>query len=104
MSLFLTRAPEIWLQKRPNEKSQFRGRRGVFIFVLCRLSALSRNEMTPPIVRGGRGGETMRAILVGLFLCGASAAPLAAAEPSDEIIAHGKALVEAGDCASCHTL
>jgi mono/diheme cytochrome c family protein len=50
----------------------------------------------------------MRAILVGfslgLFLCGASAAPLAAAEPSDEIIAHGKALVEAGDCASCHTL
>jgi mono/diheme cytochrome c family protein len=46
----------------------------------------------------------MRAILVGLFLCGAFATPLAAADPNDEAIAHGKTLVEAGDCASCHTL
>jgi mono/diheme cytochrome c family protein len=46
----------------------------------------------------------MRAILAGLFLCGAFATPLAAADPSDEAIAHGKALVDAGDCASCHTL
>src|SRR5246500_573108 len=46
----------------------------------------------------------MRAILVGLFLCGASATPLAAADPSEEIVARGKALVEAGDCTSCHTL
>jgi mono/diheme cytochrome c family protein len=50
----------------------------------------------------------MRAILVGLVLCGAFAtsfaAPAAATDPNDEAIAHGKALVEAGDCASCHTL
>jgi mono/diheme cytochrome c family protein len=51
----------------------------------------------------------MRAILAGLVLCGAFATPfatpLAAAGPNDdEVIAHGKALVEAGDCSSCHTL
>jgi mono/diheme cytochrome c family protein len=45
----------------------------------------------------------MRTILVSLFLCGAFATGAAAAEPSQETIAHGKALVEAGDCASCHT-
>jgi mono/diheme cytochrome c family protein len=45
----------------------------------------------------------MRTILVSLFLCGALATGAAAAEPSQETIAHGKALVEAGDCASCHT-
>jgi mono/diheme cytochrome c family protein len=46
----------------------------------------------------------MCAILAGLFLCGAFATPVAAADPSDEVIAHGKALVDVGDCASCHTL
>jgi mono/diheme cytochrome c family protein len=50
----------------------------------------------------------MRAILVGfslgLFLCGAFATPPAAADPFDDLVAHGKALVDAGDCASCHTL
>ncbi len=45
----------------------------------------------------------MRAILAPLFLCGALAAGQAQAEPSDETIAHGKALVEAGGCISCHT-
>src|SRR5262245_64324186 len=50
----------------------------------------------------------MRAILVGflggLILCSAFVLPAArAAEPSDETIAHGKALVVAGDCTSCHT-
>jgi mono/diheme cytochrome c family protein len=44
----------------------------------------------------------MRTILC-VFLCGAFATGAAAAEPSAETIAHGKALVEAGDCASCHT-
>ena len=44
----------------------------------------------------------MRAILAGLFLCTAFAAAQAA-EPSPETIARGKALVDAGDCASCHT-
>src|ERR1700743_2198771 len=47
--------------------------------------------------------RSMRAILVGLFLCGAFAARAFAADPSEETVEHGKALVEAGDCASCHT-
>lgn len=38
--------------------------------------------------------------LAGLALCSAAAR---AAEPSPELIANGKALVEAGDCAGCHT-
>jgi mono/diheme cytochrome c family protein len=45
----------------------------------------------------------MRTIFARLFLCSAFAFGAAAAEPSEETIAHGKALVEAGDCASCHT-
>ena len=45
----------------------------------------------------------MRAILAPLILCSALAAGQAKAEPSDETIAHGKGLVEAGDCTSCHT-
>ncbi len=45
----------------------------------------------------------MRAILACLFLCGAFLSGAVAAEPSAETIAHGKALVDAGDCASCHT-
>jgi mono/diheme cytochrome c family protein len=45
----------------------------------------------------------MRTILACVFLCSALAFGAAAAEPSAETIAHGKALVEAGDCASCHT-
>src|SRR5713101_1308151 len=45
----------------------------------------------------------MRAILATLLLCSAFAAGPARAEPSPEDIAHGKALVEAGDCASCHS-
>ena len=44
----------------------------------------------------------MRAILACLFLCTALSAAQAA-EPSPEMIAHGKALVDAGDCYSCHT-
>ena len=49
----------------------------------------------------------MRAIWVGLVLCSAIAVTIAgaaaASEPSQETIARGKALVEAGDCAGCHT-
>src|SRR3954469_14636389 len=41
--------------------------------------------------------------LVGLALCSAVASAAVAAEPSPELIATGKALVEAGDCAGCHT-
>lgn len=52
---------------------------------------------------GRREGVTMRAILVCLVLCSAIAGAAAASEPSAEMIARGKALVQAGDCASCHT-
>ncbi len=45
----------------------------------------------------------MRAILCGVLLCSAFALPARAAEPSEELIARGKALVIAGDCMSCHT-
>jgi mono/diheme cytochrome c family protein len=45
----------------------------------------------------------MRAILCGVFLCSAVALGARAAEPSEELIARGKALVIAGDCTSCHT-
>lgn len=41
--------------------------------------------------------------LVGLALCSAVAGAAVAAEPSPELIAYGKTLVEAGDCAGCHT-
>jgi mono/diheme cytochrome c family protein len=50
---------------------------------------------------------TMRAILTGLLLCTALATGDARAqpkaEPTPEDIARGKALTDAGDCASCHT-
>jgi mono/diheme cytochrome c family protein len=45
----------------------------------------------------------MPAIVAAALLCGASALCGAQAEPSAETIAHGKALTEAADCASCHT-
>lgn len=50
----------------------------------------------------------MRTILaglavVGLALCSAVAGTVRAAEPSPELIAYGRTLVEAGDCAGCHT-
>jgi mono/diheme cytochrome c family protein len=46
----------------------------------------------------------MRAILACLFLCGAFGTSALAADPPEETIERGKALVEAGDCASCHTV
>ncbi len=45
----------------------------------------------------------MRAILVCLFLCSAFGFGAARAAPSDEAVAHGKALTEAGNCTGCHT-
>jgi hypothetical protein len=45
----------------------------------------------------------MRAILAGLLLCAAFVSGECLAEPSAEDLARGKALAEAGDCASCQT-
>ena len=57
------------------------------------------------MVQGRR--RIMRAILAGLLLCTAFAVGKLHAqpkvEPTAEDIARGKALTEAGDCASCHT-
>ncbi|MBR0994839.1 cytochrome c [Bradyrhizobium japonicum] len=43
------------------------------------------------------------AALVGLALCSAVASAARAAGPSPELIAYGRTLVDAGDCAGCHT-
>lgn len=45
----------------------------------------------------------MRAILACLFLCSAFATGPALGEPSDEMVEHGRMLVDTGDCAGCHT-
>ena len=45
----------------------------------------------------------MRLILATVLLCTAFTAAGAETEASEEDVAHGKALVIAGDCASCHT-
>jgi len=45
----------------------------------------------------------MRTILAGLFLCSALSLSAGHAQPTPEDIARGKALAEAGGCASCHT-
>jgi mono/diheme cytochrome c family protein len=47
--------------------------------------------------------SAMRAILAIVVLCSAFAGDRALADPSPEDIAHGKALVEAGNCGGCHT-
>jgi mono/diheme cytochrome c family protein len=47
--------------------------------------------------------QIMRAILACFLLCTAFVSGECFAEPSAEIIARGKALTNAGDCASCHT-
>ncbi|MCC8937902.1 cytochrome c [Bradyrhizobium sp. Arg68] len=50
-----------------------------------------------------RRGRATATILATALLCAAFAARECAAAPADEIIARGKALTIAGDCASCHT-
>src|SRR6266576_387370 len=47
--------------------------------------------------------QTLRAILACWLLCTAFVCGESLAQPSPETIARGKALTEAGDCASCHT-
>jgi len=53
------------------------------------------------MVQGSRCA--MRAVLAAVFFCTAFSLGQARAEPSEETIAHGKALTIAADCASCHT-
>src|SRR3954453_23065259 len=109
MSVFAAFAPQISAIKPPSERSQFRaGNLGKPLRFVSRigLGAKCRNVaiMRPRGEWMQRPWHSVTAILVALILCGALAAPADAAEPSPETIARGKALVEAGDCASCHTL
>src|SRR5438132_3324453 len=110
MSVFSSSAAQISAGEPPWQRSQFRaGKLGkAFHFVSSKgLGAKRRNAA---IMRRTGGwmqqpGRSLATILVslalGLVLCGAFRAN--AAEPTEETIARGKALVVAGDCASCHT-
>ena len=66
------------------------------------------HAITPEEAMGAGTTSDMRAILAGLLLCSAFA--VGDAQPSSRLsrrraedIARGKALTDAGDCASCHT-
>src|ERR1700760_4163411 len=109
MSLFLVRAPQIWLPMTRLRKSQLRAGNDwpllQFVSSEARLTKRRDARYTPPRRRQAkRQPRPMRAVLTSLILCSALAcAPARAAEPSSEAIEHGKALVIAGDCTSCHT-
>jgi mono/diheme cytochrome c family protein len=72
-------------------------RRGTAAGLVSRYKPSEERQM----VQGSRCA--MRAILAVVFLCTAFILGKARAEPSAEIIARGKALTIAADCASCHT-
>src|SRR5882757_7256342 len=115
MSVFAASAPQIWTMETRIPESQFHAvagrcclrvvsrpgtvakRRNALAALISRYKALGGNQSVP-----GRYCA-MRAILAILFLCTAFAGGAALAEPSAETIARGKALTNAGDCASCHT-
>jgi mono/diheme cytochrome c family protein len=64
--------------------------------------SLSRyNALEGQSVQGRQ--QIMRAILACFLLCTAIVSGECSAEPSAEVIARGKVLTNAGDCASCHT-
>src|ERR1700750_972908 len=72
------------------------------IVLVSRRLALAKRDGGSIMRAGFPRVSLMRAILASLFLCTALSAGQAA-EPSQEMIARGKALVDAGDCYSCHT-
>src|SRR5258706_3324524 len=114
MSLSAASASQISAMEPRVRSSQFHARMAPALFVLCLRMALSRNDVTfssiwfraitlrrHKLVQGQYCA--MRPILAIILLCTALAWRQAQAEPSAETIAHGKALTEAADCASCHT-
>src|SRR4051794_22896494 len=118
MSDLLADALQISPPELPFQRSQFRaGNDGTaFRFVSSGSLGAQRRDIAPLSASrynapGGQMGQgrhpTMRAILTGLLLCTALATGDAHAqskvEPTPEDIARGKALTDAGDCASCHT-
>src|SRR5262249_17787675 len=106
MSVFSSFAAQISAGSPDWRKSQFRACRigSPFQFVSCKgLCAKQREASIKPGTGGWmpQPGRSLATILVALVLCGAFRCE--AAEPSEETIARGQALVVAGDCASCHT-
>jgi mono/diheme cytochrome c family protein len=115
MSVFAGSAPKISATVPRAAESQFRAGPARPVFGLCRRKAPPRNDVTlsPAWFRAimaprrdklvQEPGRARRAILAMVLLCTASGFARAQSEPAQEIIAHGKALTEAADCASCHT-
>jgi mono/diheme cytochrome c family protein len=108
MSVFAASAPQISAIATLPQRSQLRAGNisNPLRFVSRKALAAKWRDASIMRQRGERmhrSRHSVTAILVGVFLCGAFAPRSEAAEPSTEAIARGKALVEAGDCASCHT-
>src|SRR3982074_1511926 len=115
MSLSAAGAPQISAMEPSVQRSQFHARNGGRYFRLCHGTGPARNDVT--LSAGGfraimrQGGDkwvqgrhgAMRAILAILVLCTASAPGKAQAQAPADIVARGKALTDAADCASCHT-
>src|SRR5258708_3970045 len=115
MSGFAGRGLQRSTLERRVRRSQFHAQTAAASFALCRAAGRARNDVAlspgcfraimPPgrdkLVQGQQ--RAMRAILVIVFLCTASAFGRAQAQPSAETVARGKALTEAADCGSCHT-
>src|SRR5689334_16764900 len=108
MSVFSSSAAQISTGRPRQRKSQFRaGNLGKPLRFVSRKGFCAKRR-DASIMRGRgewmqRTRHRLSAILVALVLCGALVPRAKAAEPSAETIARGKALVIAGDCASCHT-
>src|ERR1700737_4579621 len=115
MSLSADSASQISAMEPSVQRSQFHARNGgrYFRFVSRQgPGAKRRNALTDRVSRynaswgdksvQGRLGA-MRAVLAILVLCTASVPGKAQAETPADIVARGKALTDAADCASCHT-
>src|SRR6202048_4882593 len=115
MSLSADSASQISAMEPSVQRSQFHARNGgrYFRFVSRQgPGAKRRNALTGRVSRynaswgdksvQGRLGA-MRAVLAILVLCTASAPGKAQAQAPADIVARGKALTDAADCASCHT-
>jgi mono/diheme cytochrome c family protein len=114
MSLFAPGAPLNLGHGAPSPNRNFMPKMAAVVFALCRPAGRARNDVAGSLpvssynpakrdkLLQGRHGA-MRTILAVALLCTAVAGRAAQADPSADIIARGKALTDAADCASCHT-
>src|ERR1700710_1129377 len=107
MSVFAASAPQFWQPKPGHRKSQLRaGNNAVSFWFVSQRGGIAQRHNNPIMPREPnwlRKRSPMPAILRSLILCSALAGGAAWAEPSGGPTAHGKALVEAADWATCHT-